>query len=115
MATRGYIEIKENSESHIMYNHWDSYLEGLGEDTVQTIKHLLELNNLNFSNLLKKLKSTEITGYYPNDGEFGYLVNMDDDLFEININTSNGWTKIKSFTLSDIPNDWLAITEKCIV
>lgn len=52
MSTRGYLGIKKKGQLKGYYNHFDSYLEGLGTDIVDY------LNSLNRENKIKILSDT---------------------------------------------------------
>ena len=54
MGTRGYYVFKYNNIYYIFYNHFDSYLNGLGKMIVNDIKKLIE-NNKDWIETLKKL------------------------------------------------------------
>ena len=41
MGTRGIILLKANDKTIGMYNHWDSYFEGLGDDVVNEINGII--------------------------------------------------------------------------
>lgn len=52
MSTRGYLAIKKNGKLKGMYNHFDSYPSGLGEDVIQMIQRIPK------DKRLKKLNDT---------------------------------------------------------
>ena len=47
MGTRGLSGFKWKNEYYLMYNHYDSYPEGLGNDVIEFIKHVYQFNSFN--------------------------------------------------------------------
>lgn len=62
MSTRGYLGIKKKGELKGQYNHFDSYISGLGKDIVEY------LNSLNKDNMIEILDKT-----------FDYIELVDED------------------------------------
>ena len=54
MGTNGYFVFKYNGIYYAIYNHYDSYLSGLGKDLLNEIKSMLNENN--FEEWLDKFK-----------------------------------------------------------
>ena len=40
MSTRGYMGIQKKGELKGQYNHFDSYIEGLGKDIIKTLNRI---------------------------------------------------------------------------
>lgn len=59
MSTRGAVGIRKNNQDKLMYNHFDSYPSGLGEDMISYIKKYTNLFISDFFDNLKDLKEDE--------------------------------------------------------
>lgn len=46
MSTRGYMGIQKKGEMKGQYNHFDSYLEGLGKEIIKTINKIPKVNRI---------------------------------------------------------------------
>ena len=46
MSTRGYMGIQKKGELKGQYNHFDSYLEGLGKEIIETINKIPKVNRI---------------------------------------------------------------------
>ena len=128
MGTRGYYVIKWKRLYYIFYNHWDSYLEGLGADIVKELRELTEadfdkirsameglkydpiyecIKKKGYEGLMKLAENPndydlqDITKTPPESGgdiEYVYIVNLDVETFQVHF---------KQYTSAEIGNfEW---------
>lgn len=113
MGTRGYYVFKWRNRYYVFYNHWDSYLEGLGTDIVKELRTLppeqfqqmretLEglkyepnygcVKKKGYEGLMKIVENpseydlVEIRNRAPESGgdiEYVYIVNLDAESFQV--------------------------------
>lgn len=113
MGTRGYIVYVYKGIYYVLYNHWDSYPEGLGEKIVNEIS---EFDDEPLKIILNKLKITDnenildiSTSRPVNDLfiEWIYFINFDKNVFEV-----EGGVVDLSYKLNKIPEDWMKPLEE---
>ena len=59
MGTRGAVGVRLGGHDKITYNHWDSYPEGLGHDTIKAVHDLLK-DRPAFEEKVRNLKAVEV-------------------------------------------------------
>lgn len=70
MSTRGHIAIKENGKYKYIYNHHDSYIDGLG---ITLYKHYQDVNKVRE---LISLGNTSSIGATVEEGEVKHIRNI---------------------------------------
>lgn len=131
MGTRGFYVYKYAHTYYVFYNHWDSYLSGLGQEIIKQFRQLTSYDieklkqNLrsihwshskntgnNFTNIVDAPANPQtyclidITMTEPSNDlfiEFIYIIDL--DLNEFKIKTLH---KIYSYNLFDVPDFWIA-------
>ncbi len=131
MVTHGYVIFKYKGIYYAFYNHSDSYFEGLGNNIVNEIYHMINKKMVdNYKELLLRiplkgnddgeryvyeleylLKFPEYSQYFTSknepSSEYTYTIDFDNDKFIANKYHEN----IYIFNLYDIPLDWYEITQ----
>ena len=112
MGTRGYIVIKFQNKYYRIYNHWDSYPDGLGVNVVNAVKtRKIEKTKECVDYIINKfltnqdnLDITEDVRYIVNDVfiEWVYIIDIDNDTFSF---TGGKYNPV--YCLNEIPDDWL--------
>ena len=112
MGTRGYIVIKFQNKYYRIYNHWDSYPEGLGVNVVNAVKtRKIEKTKEYVDYIIDKfltnqdnLDITEDVRDIVNDVfiEWVYIIDIDNDTFSF---TGGKYKPV--YCLNEIPDDWL--------
>ena len=143
MGTRGYYVFCYKGKYYVFYNHWDSYMEGLGEDIVKELRTMKEEDFEYFKTLLEKIpidtkwegegdnfkglkkaledpansRLVKVTGMPPTNDMFVqyiYTINLDEKRFEIMWHGRNPFPSIQKFWLKNIPEDWCDLCyEEC--
>ncbi len=110
MATRWLICIKYKNKYYVWYNHWDSYLSGLGKELIKELHEMIINNQLTsyWINLIENLKyDTDIivnaegsiqsalkNGVYDMDNlsykqEYIYIIDVDEKIFTVTSSREN--------------------------
>ncbi len=138
MGTNGYYIFLCNKIYYIYYQHYDSYLEGLGQDIVNNIKESLK-KDCNIKELLSKIpimdftdsnaegihRFTSIIDSLENHAKYNYYTSTEEPKYDILsfiefqyiIDIDNNILKIMnmygdkymSFPLHNIPDNWIEI------
>jgi hypothetical protein len=131
MGTRGFYVYKYDNKYFVFYNHWDSYLSGLGQEIIKQLKQMttydIERLKQNLINIhISQLKNTgnnftsltdapanpqnyclvEISTKEPSNDlfiEFIYIINLDHNEFQIKTLNKN-----YSYELFNVPDFWIA-------
>lgn len=110
MGTRGFIVVKFEGKYYRIYNHYDSYPEGLGVE-VANVARQAERTKEYVNKVIDKFDSshyhllvTESASDVENDLliEWVYIIDLDAGTF-----TVNGGYHTPVYQLTSIPDDWL--------
>jgi hypothetical protein len=121
MGTRGYIIVKFQNVYYRLYNHFDSYPEGLGmklvefikinemksNDIIYIISYLIEYFGI--THIKENLFVTRNASDIENDLfiEWVYIINLDNQTFKF-----TGGFYEPEYELNNIPSDWLENFQK---
>ncbi len=134
MGTNGYYIFLCNKIYYIYYQHYDSYLEGLGQDIKESLKKDCNIKELlskipimdftdsnaegihRFTSIIDSLENHAKYNYYTsteepkyditNFIEFQYIIDIDNNIFKAMHLYAD---KYMSFPLHNIPDNWIEI------
>lgn len=73
MGTRGTIRIRKGGKEVVMYNHWDSYLSGLGVEFLKDVQSMIQKYGID--GLIEKIENVKIVteDISPTEEDIAYL------------------------------------------